>query len=86
MRAELISWIRPGTCSAKRLREKTFPKKVVAQLARDGLIPEVDPGTTTEFIGIGRNTKLQATEVAALRRIATLWGKRAGTTVTFTTK
>lgn len=78
--------IRPGTCSPKRLRDKTFPKKVVAQLARDGLIPQADPGTTTEFIGVGRNTRLQASEVAALRKIAVLWGNRAGTTVTFTTK
>ena len=35
---------------------------------------------------MGRNTKLQAAEVAALRRIATQWGKRAGATVTFATK
>ena len=36
--------IQPGTCSAKKLRDKTFPKKVVAQLAKDGLIPELEPG------------------------------------------
>lgn len=78
--------IKPSTCSAKKLQDKTFPKKVVAELARGGLIPEVDAGSAIEFIGIGRNTRLQAAEVATLRKIATQWGARAGATVTFATK
>jgi hypothetical protein len=40
-------------------------------------------GLTIAFIGVGRNTGLQAGEVAALRRIAAQWAKRAGTTATF---
>lgn len=78
--------IRPGTCVPKKLRDRSFPHKVLAKLAAQGLLPQLEPGSTITFIGVGRNTGLRADEVAALRRIAAQYAQRAGATATFETK
>lgn len=78
--------IRPGTCSSKLLRDPAFPGQVIAKLRAAGLVPQLRPGSDITFVGIGRNAKLRAGELRALRQIAILWARRAGATPAFDTK
>lgn len=78
--------IRPGTCVPKMLTDPAFPSKVVAKLTALHLVPQLKPGSTITFIGVGRNSGLRAAEVATLRQIAALYAQQAGATATFETK